>query len=680
MVTNDASTKNPLLDKYDIAEPIAYPAYKPPSEKHSTHSPEPKKALLGAEHAEFVSDEKKTEGDRGPYKESWDDSNKGGAETMAKFALFAPLSKQADTAGHAKGSHHAGREMRAIWIVHGMGQQVPFETVDSLAQGVLRAAYPAGANAKERPPLRLRTVKLGDQTLQRVELDVDGKEEDSHGKPLRQYELHLYEAYWAPKTEGVAKLADVVSFLLDGATRGLLNSVQKFKRAMFGDMEGFKIPIRSPIWILLTLLVLASLTVINGVIVAAAAAVAKLPILSTTPLGTNWGQLTALASWMTAVAFTFGTVLYLAEMSRPDDLPRWMRLSLSVVGWVATGTTSLAIVATACVMGLATYTNDVSKWLQQIRPAQIEHVQSFATALILLCAFLVGASTFWRGHLRSTERELRANPVLLLLFWCAFAIHIFAVALPVMRLAGHHFGVSLPAYLRWLSSTIWVWPFLIALAAQVRTILVEYVGDVAIYVTPNKLDRFDDVRNKIKDIARGVASSIYLACEPGTNGFLYTEIAAVGHSLGSVIAYDTLNRLMLDDWLGKNYLGIANRTNSLVTFGSPLDKTAFLFTIQGTENLHIRERLAATVQPIIQSYPKFRKFPWVNVHSYNDIISGRLVFYDVPEVQADLKEKDVQPPAVQNMVDEEASVPLVAHVDYWKNELVWKQLFERIAP
>ena len=31
--------------------------------------------------------------------------------------------------------------------------------------------------------------------------------------------------------------------------------------------------------------------------------------------------------------------------------------------------------------------------------------------------------------------------------------------------------------------------------------MVQYVGDVAIYVTPNKIDRFDDARNKIKDTA-----------------------------------------------------------------------------------------------------------------------------------------------------------------------------------
>ncbi|MGA6954853.1 MAG: hypothetical protein WBY73_07090, partial [Candidatus Acidiferrales bacterium] len=188
---------------------------------------------------------------------------------------------------------------------------------------------------------------------------------------------------------------------------------------------------------------------------------------------------------------------------------------------------------------------------------------------------------------------------------------------------------------------------------------------------------FSDVRNEIKALASSVASAIYLACRPGTKSFLYDEVAVVGHSLGSVIAYDTLNGLMLSDWLSNNHLGIANRTNSLVTFGSPLDKTAFLFTIQATNSLHIRERLAATVQPIIQSYAKFRKFRWINVYSRNDIISGKLTFYDLPRMQ---NPQEIPPQAVHNVVDKDASIPLIAHVDYWKNPTTWMELLQQIVP
>ena len=69
--------------------------------------------------------------------------------------------------------------------------------------------------------------------------------------------------------------------------------------------------------------------------------------------------------------------------------------------------------------------------------------------------------------------------------------------------------------------------------------MVQYVGDVAIYVTSNKLDRFDEVRSKIKETARTVASAVFTAYDSAGPKFLYDKIAVVGHSLGSVIAYDT---------------------------------------------------------------------------------------------------------------------------------------------
>ena len=159
---------------------------------------------------------------------------------------------------HAAAAATTVREKRAIWIVHGMGQQIPFETVDGLSRGVLEEL----GNRAKTP--RLRSVKIGEEILQRVEIDVDDR-----------YELHLYETYWAPMTEGVAKLSDVVSFLWDGGTRGLLNCMKQFERAMFGGMARFRIPRRSALYLCLTLLVLAALTVINGVIITATAAKAK---------------------------------------------------------------------------------------------------------------------------------------------------------------------------------------------------------------------------------------------------------------------------------------------------------------------------------------------------------------------------------------------------------------------
>ena len=156
-----------------------------------------------------------------------------------------------------------------------------------------------------------------------------------------------------------------------------------------------------------------------------------------------------------------------------------------------------------------------------------------------------------------------------------------------------------------------------------------------------------------------------------------TQIKPRLRTVRSAIRYCSgLNRLMLDDWLCNGALQVAERTATMVTFGSPLNKTAFLFTIQGKDTLHIRERLAATVQPLIMSYPKFRRLKWINVYSRNDIVSGDLKFYDLPGYQDD----PVPAVAVQNVKDRDAAVPLVAHVAYWKNKTVWRELLSAIAP
>jgi hypothetical protein len=203
----------------------------------------------------------------------------------------------------------------------------------------------------------------------------------------------------------------------------------------------------------------------------------------------------------------------------------------------------------------------------------------------------------------------------------------------------------------------------------VRTLMIEYVGDVAAYVSPNKLDAFAALRSKIKETACASARAVFLAQDESGARLQYAKVAIVGHSLGSVIAYDTLNGLINEDSLSGDKLRIAARTSLLLTFGSPLDKIAFFFTILSKSARHIREQLASVVQPLIQSYA-YRPFPWVNIFSRNDIICGCLNFYDEPGTAA--------PPAVQNVKDEGAWVPLVAHVEYWTNPLIWDVLVDNL--
>src|SRR6185369_12097348 len=145
----------------------------------------------------------------------------------------------------------AGRPLQAekksaIWVVHGMGQQVPFATLEQVAEGIIQTI--GDANVVN---LLYREVKVDNTILQRVELTLE-----KHGT---QRQVDIYECYWAPKTEGMVKLRNVIDFLWDGGTRGFINSFSWFQRALFTEMVAFKIHLRTPAYLLATLSVLGAL-------------------------------------------------------------------------------------------------------------------------------------------------------------------------------------------------------------------------------------------------------------------------------------------------------------------------------------------------------------------------------------------------------------------------------------
>lgn len=117
-------------------------------------------------------------------------------------------------------------------------------------------------------------------------------------------------------------------------------------------------------------------------------------------------------------------------------------------------------------------------------------------------------------------------------------------------------------------------------------------------------------------------------------------------------------------------------TRALLTFGSPLDKTAFIFRTQARKDQEwIREQLAASVQPIIVSYELYRPpgFAWINIWSKMDIIGSELNYYDDPALPPNV------PPCVQNIVYAEASIPIYAPVQYWNDALLRRQLYRLVS-
>jgi SAM-dependent methyltransferase len=233
-----------------------------------------------------------------------------------------------------------------------------------------------------------------------------------------------------------------------------------------------------------------------------------------------------------------------------------------------------------------------------------------------------------------------------------------------------------PEQKAWTVLSILGWYLLVAEIFFVRYFLIEYAGDVAAYISPYKASKFEDIRNQIQGVGLNVAKVIY-GFDNVTPVPDYQRVVIAGHSLGSVLAYDTLNAIINLDLTSATpgSKQVVARTTKLITFGSPLDKTAFLFRNQSNHVKDpLREQMVSSIQPLILDYAAFRKPNfWTNLWSPRDVISGSLEYYDDPSI------RDAHSPlAVENLKDPAGTTLFVAHVQYWTGQLLAKTLYEAV--
>ena len=127
----------------------------------------------------------------------------------------------------------------------------------------------------------------------------------------------------------------------------------------------------------------------------------------------------------------------------------------------------------------------------------------------------------------------------------------------------------------------------------------------------------------------------------------YDQIILVGHSLGSVIAYDALNRIIADmNASGGISPEQTEKIAGLVTFGSPLDKVAFYFRERTHDYEYVRRQILAHVHafkgrpfpgdpdPITIDNPmehRLARVRWLNFYHLEDPVSGHLDAYVVDQ-------------------------------------------------
>ncbi len=561
----------------------------------------------------------------------------------------------------------AARKRIAIFVAHGMGQQIPFETLDAIAES-LRAHDESLTGRREKPVST--SVRAGDQWLQRVELNLKSGAE--------QLEAHVYEGYWAPLTEGRITLRQVMSFLTGAASNGMKIARKTFKRWLMGEYHPFPTPIRILLYLLVALATVEALVALNSIIVTVAA---TRTLFSHTPWWLTDGLFADLTTTFNAVVTTmvvFGALLLVSHLIRRPSIPIMAR---KIWGWITVFAFFLTLVAiilagvsVVCLLFVhirGRLAPGEQLWRRFFFNSWIDPFNAFFDMAAL---WLVGIGTAliilrWAkaivGRLIHDLGEARGR-------WLTFAVFAaFALLSATTGLLVYRFYDVFSEHAQFVASTHGIaWPLVVIASGFVRIVLVQFVGDVAIYVMPYKVDAFNDLRKEIKDVVYKVAHAVY-ALKDKSGKLVYDHVIVIGHSLGSVIAYDGLNRLILEDGAAApdQILDVVKRTPLFLTFGSPLNKTAFIFGAQGHGTTEARESLAASVQPLIQDY-KYRPDQWINIYSPWDIISGYLDLYDLPDSTSSKR--------VKNLSDPEATTLLMAHTEYWNNSLLVKTLYDAL--
>ncbi|HEY1952792.1 MAG TPA: hypothetical protein VGG76_08290, partial [Gemmatimonadaceae bacterium] len=547
------------------------------------------------------------------------------SETPTQYSVSAPDANLIDSVPAITTDLVGEPKKRiAIFVAHGMGQQIPFETLDSIAESL--RTHDSALTGQTVTAVS-NSIKAEDQWLPRIEL----------GLKSGNVEAHIYEAYWAPLTEGRINIRQVMGFLSGAGSNGLQVARKTFRRWLMGKYEVFPTPIRVVVYLILALATMGSLVVMNSTIAIVAAARALFVARPWWLSDGLFADLTTTFDGVVTAMAVFGVSLTIGHVMRgrlPVLIRRiwsWVTIFAFVLATFAIVLAGVSVVALFFLHIRGGVAPTTELWQNCFSKTAIDGFNRLFDLLAAWAIILIAAGVLagWMGVvLVRFVRDVtdRPNRLLTLAAMLAFVLLVATIGVLIDRCLPL---LNAPGGVAALRHGV-AWPLLIVASAFVRSVLVQYVGDVAIYVMPYKLDAFNDLRKEIKDTVYKVAHAVY-AMKDDDGELEYESIIVLGHSLGSVIAYDALNRLIQEDGAGTppNALEVVARTPLFLTFGSPLDKTAFIFGAQGHATTEAREALAASVQPLIQDY-KYRPKQWVNIYSPWDIISGALDLYDLP--------------------------------------------------
>lgn len=491
----------------------------------------------------------------------------------------------------------------AMLVIHGIGEQNPYETLDSFARGVFRYL-------RDRRHLNITLTSIRIALKEWTEVGMRIAVNPGAGPDL-EGAVDIFEHYWAPETEDKLNWKDTLKWLI----RTDLTPLRYFADNLQEMMNARQ---NTRFWKRLA--------------------------------AAFWFSLKLYAREVMRVLFLYlplaaGLLWLCAWMSHPRNL--WSSLQ-PLAGDLRAYVVWPDVLALAC----------------------------YALAVLMIWFMLQSLGAFLRRR-RVTIQGWAEGMWFLLALGSALLFTLF--------------GLVISSYLHIDLDPLWraVWShkqtltlavLAVGAAAFLRYALTGYVADVAVYVTSDAKSKNYAARGAILKGSTAALKRILL--DPN-----YDHVVLAGHSLGSVIAYDTINELLVqfNGALGPASdqpslplnLAQLQKLKGLLTFGSPLDKIYYFFREHVNEDQAIRAQILSMLHsfrktPSGRDYGRFEfqyRFPqldylvWINAYSFLDPVSARLKFYMLND-------------------DDQRSfwywVPGLAHLSYWGDPRFYSFLGEKL--
>jgi len=538
----------------------------------------------------------------------------------------------AEEAARHTAVHEKSKSRKAIVVAHGIGQQRPFEVLDSFAQGLVRIFNDPGKTGK--PDTSIRHLKL------------PRGEEFDHCIRLETLDLILdvYEYYWAPLTEGNASFSAVISWLAITAFTPL-------------QRLAYNIP----------LILTRSKTTLGACyqLLRELWRIVYIPLIVLTIIGLAGYLVTSVASFLKSLFTLLGPAVSVVLSA---DLGQFAGNAVTILVFLG-----MLLVLTSLLISVPAQIRDMFRLRNVLRTHKRNPFSNFASAFMETAehgdkwikrarraARATGAEEErWSIEIR-TRRWLSIITALGILFLTFITYLIvsghesqFLLTRPltpvvhtlIQSLNTHKTAPNGPSDLQRLGIIL----TLLAVGTLLKRVFIDYVGDVALYATADENSAFFKTRMEILTEATRKLRWVLRA---------YNDVSAAGHSLGSVIMYDAISWLRVESQVSfHNGEPVTPATAStaplseeefvrlraLITFGSPLDKIFYFFRTKvrayETIRAHILNELhafrmfpaLAATDPRIQDFPPFKPpdgMKWLNVYSSADPISGRLAYFE----------------------------------------------------